>query len=630
MLKENVNVFKLYYPDWISNIENATINSGYHTEKTKSGDITISVEKDNKVYLLHSKYHPKHEAAKFLETSIKNEPEVLVIGGIGLGYFVEEAIKMFKRCKIVVCDFDWAVLKIALENRVLSDIFTNQRVHFVFTENPQALIDVLKTFKTNNIQLIIHQPSAKLYPDYYNKLKHAVDNFQNTKEINVNTLNKFQKLWTKNILKNLISFVTHKGVEFLFNQYNEIPCIIVAAGPSLSKNIHLLHEIKGKAIIIAVDTVFQILQAHNIDPDFVIAVDPQDINKKYFDNIDESKAILICEPSISPKIVREYKGKKLMLGSFFHLVEWLESVTKVKGNIEIGGSVATAAYGLAMKMGCDPIIFVGLDLAYSDSQTHMKGAYFEENWFYSWNRFKNIHSLTRDFLKKHGLFNVKSYNNSDVKSDRKFTMFQKWFESQFKKSNRTIIDATEGGAYKENCISLQLKEVINTYIKNLDSKTNKVTNISNLEVDEENSNEKLMKILIELEKVLLAFNKLEIEAHKGKKLSNDLYKLVEHSIKQKKKLPSRVLDIHKQLDNIDIVIMSDTTLNALISITIQNIINEIDEDSDRGLSSIEKENQNLKVAKRSVSLYNSILEAIQFNINQFSKAIFKLKNYLNC
>ena len=44
------------------------------------------------------------------------------------------------------------------------------------------------------------------------------------------------------------------------------------------------------------------------------------------------------------------------------------------------GSVLTTAYDLAVKLGCDPIVFIGADLAYTDAQPYCRGTVYEENW----------------------------------------------------------------------------------------------------------------------------------------------------------------------------------------------------------------------------------------------------------
>ena len=44
--------------------------------------------------------------------------------------------------------------------------------------------------------------------------------------------------------------------------------------------------------------------------------------------------------------------------------------------VGVGGSVSTVAYSIAEQFGCDPIIFVGQDLAYTGGKTHATGTPF--------------------------------------------------------------------------------------------------------------------------------------------------------------------------------------------------------------------------------------------------------------
>ena len=52
------------------------------------------------------------------------------------------------------------------------------------------------------------------------------------------------------------------------------PAFIVSAGPSLDKNIDMLKEVKGRGMIMAVDTAIKPLLKKGIVPDIVASVDP--------------------------------------------------------------------------------------------------------------------------------------------------------------------------------------------------------------------------------------------------------------------------------------------------------------------------------------------------------------------
>jgi len=51
----------------------------------------------------------------------------------------------------------------------------------------------------------------------------------------------------------------------------------VSTGPSLDKNIDLLKEAKGRALIISAGSALRPLLMRNIKPDFFAIIDPQDI-----------------------------------------------------------------------------------------------------------------------------------------------------------------------------------------------------------------------------------------------------------------------------------------------------------------------------------------------------------------
>jgi len=67
------------------------------------------------------------------------------------------------------------------------------------------------------------------------------------------------------------------NVGIFFDKFKDVPIIIVSTGPSLDKNIDLLKEAKGRALIISAGSALRPLLMRNIKPDFFAIIDPQDI-----------------------------------------------------------------------------------------------------------------------------------------------------------------------------------------------------------------------------------------------------------------------------------------------------------------------------------------------------------------
>ena len=77
----------------------------------------------------------------------------------------------------------------------------------------------------------------------------------------------------RNELMNLDRYVTRAGVADLAGAAQGRPAIVVAAGPSLRRNLHLLKRpgIRDRFVIVAVQTVLKTLLAEGIRPHFVTA-----------------------------------------------------------------------------------------------------------------------------------------------------------------------------------------------------------------------------------------------------------------------------------------------------------------------------------------------------------------------
>ena len=139
----------------------------------------------------------------------------------------------------------------------------------------------------------------------------------------------------------------------------DIPAIIVAAGPSLNKNIKELKKAKGRAFIIAVDTAIKPLLAEGIIPDMFAIVD----GKKPIELVEKEEARnipLLTSISAANSVLSYHTGKKFFYNEGY---VYINSMFYRNGEsfetVACGGSVATSAFALAFMIGIDTIILVG-------------------------------------------------------------------------------------------------------------------------------------------------------------------------------------------------------------------------------------------------------------------------------
>jgi len=115
---------------------------------------------------------------------------------------------------------------------------------------------------------------------------------------------------------------------------------------------------------------------------------------------------------------------------------------------ETGGSVATTAFDFAMRMECRRVIFLGLDLAYRDGQSHAKDTEGRVQVEYSQGKW------------------VEGFDGNRVQTARNLDLYRLWIEKSIEKwraqgIQTPVIDATEGGAKKKGMRIMTLQEAIN-------------------------------------------------------------------------------------------------------------------------------------------------------------------------
>jgi len=158
-------------------------------------------------------------------------------------------------------------------------------------------------------------------------------------------------------------------VSTLLETFSGFPAIVVGAGPSLDNSIEELRKTKDRALLIAVDTAVRPLLAARVHPHVIVAGDPQRANALHLTDAPDTRGIwLVAEGSIDPGVWGPFAGHTFNFkASDHHPWPWLRAHGTDRGTLRAWGSVLTTAFDLACHVGCDPVVFVGADLAQTDS-----------------------------------------------------------------------------------------------------------------------------------------------------------------------------------------------------------------------------------------------------------------------
>lgn len=421
----------------------------YEIIASRRGPETVRLTNGQKEIYLHSKYDPIKEAETFADNIYNGEIGIFLVLGLALGYHVQAlAKKLHTDQKIIAIENNETIYRLAERKGLYDEIRTNKQVSINKVFTLEAYIKLFqKLIGDVNLKLLVYGPSLESFPEEFREVKELIEEYR----VKEQSTTSFLPIILENFYENIKHY--NYSVDSLFGKYGNQPIVVIAAGPSLDKNVHLLKEVGNKGIILAVGRAVRSVVKAEIKPDYIIVSDAKDYTYKQFANIEKIKNIPVIGLSTTDaNIFKKHVGTK-----YIALQEGLdeaEAYAREKGHslVDTGGSVATTALDVAIKMGGNPIIMVGQDLAYTDGRTHASG---------TWHRqVANMPNLRE----------VPAYYGGWVKTNITLNIYLRWIENKIKevkKINKEIhfIDATEGGAKIAGTEIMSLQAVIDKYMQ---------------------------------------------------------------------------------------------------------------------------------------------------------------------
>lgn len=467
-LESNLSCLKKHRKKLYEDIVNVIDREEYVFNKfkiinAKNGEKTIEIVNGGKIVRLNSLYNPTLEAKRWTKKyNFSNLDAPLLMFGIANGIFVREMLANLKSESIaVLVEPDISLFIFCLNEFYMEDIISDDRVNlFIDKINFEHIAYFLKnniSSKTVNVSIVCSHPYMDML--YHEKSVEFAEKIRQRIlkcESDFLTYLEFNGREVENSVKNMHFLKKSNFVTELKGMIpDDVPFIIVAAGPSLEKNVDELKRAEGRAFIMALDTSVRTLLKHNIRFDAIACVDAD----KPVEYLSDKRCLeypIFAAFTANNKILELNKGKKIWI---VNTSQFLYTLYK-KNNVVvkefgIGGSVATAAFSIARTIGLKKIVLVGQDLAYNGELSHAGG------------------------VKEKGIANdrwtgyVEGINGEKVRTRADWSGYLRWFEDNIKVLDESmeVIDATEGGAKIHGTKIMRLSEVIDQYcVKKIDFK----------------------------------------------------------------------------------------------------------------------------------------------------------------
>ena len=418
---------------------------------------------------LCSEVDPLREAELWASRIQLEDLDRLVILGLGMGYHLE-ALRRRTDLPIHVVEPSPSVIRATLGSRNLGV----ERAEIV--DSPGALQRIL----SNKLQLaervgILAWPLyARIFPEVLVAVKRAVSNSAKISGVSARTLSVRLPKWIDHTLTNVWNSVGRVSGHRLLASMQDRPVIVVAAGPSLDKNVHWLKEVGDRAMIVAVNTSLGALERAGVKAHLVVCIEALNMESQ-FESLQLNRN---CPRALAfsafPGLFTGATGAVYPCVEEFSFYNGFQEHMGLAAAMQPGGSVANSAFSLACNTGTKRVILAGQDLAFTGGNVYASGTVFEkmriEQLGQGGIRLTNLEAKQRIAASCPQIDNTRAreetllttaWGGGQVQTSPAFNCFRNVFESwALRTPDIEFINATEGGARIDGFSEQPLENVV--------------------------------------------------------------------------------------------------------------------------------------------------------------------------
>ncbi len=452
-LKKNLAILQQHHPELFSLVQGPISTSHLTIEPTINGAAQLVVTTaTGAVIPLHDSDNPLKPIQHIAEQMTSTLSGVRVVLGFELGYLAKFLCsRLPAHAALVFYEADPAIFVMALNVLDLSDVLSHPRVaiHVGPQANLQYSCSEFISLVGGPLETTVYGPSFHLNPHLYQgTIQRELTNMPSLIHSAQQVMEWNGWFQTSNVLENMPHVVMTPSALPLQHAFQDIPAILVAAGPSLAKNVRHLKAAKGQTIILAADSALKYLLDHDVVPDFVVSIDPQEATSRKYAGLNIPQEVtLVYHPATHHELVEQFPGPKLTMDVPLSAYEWLQPHWTPKGPFEQEAtSQIHVGFNLATWMGCNPLVLVGHDLCFTDEGMHVgTGSYLSTE--------ENSQQVTQGRI----IADKEGKTTPTLEHDKLV------LEKKIRDFSGTVINASEGGLPISGARSASLQEVLSQY-----------------------------------------------------------------------------------------------------------------------------------------------------------------------
>jgi hypothetical protein len=393
---------------------------------------------------------PARDAARWLESASGGGtlPHTVCVIGAGLGYIVE-TIAERSESRILVLEPEPALVPWFFERRDWRPLIEKGRLLVLAGPDFEGAQAAWRLFGDGSAEplTLAHPVLARTRPDATRLAGRIIGSARQGARGNEDARKKFATPYLVNTLRNVPTVVHARSVDVLAGRYSGRPIVLAAAGPSLNRNIEELRPSRDAVVLIAVDTALKPLLAAGLAPDCVVALDPSDANARHLTGIEVPETTaLVAEASIAPGSFAAFGDRVFIFRVAEHAPwPWLRKMGIDRGKLRAWGSVLTSAFDLALRMGGNPIVCIGTDLAYTGRQLYARGTTYEADWILTAGPERPVEWVWEHVIASRSI-EAHDITGAPVPTAKGLVVFRDWLVDESKRAGMPrLVNATGAG-----------------------------------------------------------------------------------------------------------------------------------------------------------------------------------------
>jgi len=284
VLAKNLSLLKEYQPETYLKLDRYI--KGEYVPKDNSVEkillarqddliINILVKCSDKDFLLCDHENPINEAYAWIDKYIDPSNKADIVFGMGLAFHLEVLLTSFPNKKVIVIEPNINLFYQIACIRNLEPVI--KKAEIIVDEDLDVILERINSLfwdtEKGGIQVQPLEVYGEMFPEMWDKLRDSFIKLANNFTVDIATRRKFGELWVHNNIKNLNKICEASNAGVLVGKFKGIPGILVSAGPSLEKNIHLLKGLEDKCVIMAAGTAVRIMEDFGLAPHFMVGID---------------------------------------------------------------------------------------------------------------------------------------------------------------------------------------------------------------------------------------------------------------------------------------------------------------------------------------------------------------------